>query len=889
MKARDRAFWARLCVLVVIVLVLAALVLSHSWGKDASAAAAVGGALAALGGARHPGRPHSAAGKAARGGRGRRAVHGGAPSDLHPAKISEPLGFPADQAASEAEHQNLRALLSKAIERYISDRGAPIGPLTPSTPPNTGVPAGGWAGADAAVTDVISSFGSMCDVMRGDMFAPNPAWPSAPWNNPAVPGPASRLATWNQHLASLKAALASLDRLLANALGADLLSKALFKLAADELAGANWTPAMGTVAPAMPVPPVPGPVPAISPSWVGMVAAAYTKDGADGAYIKAIRDRLTVALTTYISDGTTTPDLRAGSLFDVASADQAATTAADAFTKLAANYTAGPVTHAHIARANHEWANLRNALQLWADHLNIAGISAGGNQKAYKALVGVIGTNMAVGTAVGARGKIPATSVRGLVGRLKLPPIPALAKQVAGSVVGDVNLFTNAAGGQPGKVKASVVDFSKQLKKLRELYVACRKKAELNWDVLDGLEAQVEANFAALARYYLENIPLSIDRRRGSIALVQGVRDSVEAFCKAVQGDEVFRAAAASQTVADLNALVNVDPRAPRGGFPKTADELRLAGAGIPPADLAPLKARVNDLSNPVNFGAATIRGLGDRVRKLLAAVEYQSPPTGGNVKWHGVRQQFDYLRKGLFINPDLNPLYKVEQDALAVAEACFGFARSLDGRYIAQFEAAKAALTGSLSALDALVANEPLTASPPAIPEVRIRFANAIRRAQNALAAIPALAVPPVGAPAVVAPSRPLMESERLIRLDAPPVDPVIFTPDVDAVSATARTDVVLEATSTAALEDKVGRLPAAGPRLVYGLVVDKPGDMVALYKAVAIALKLKLPEEIARKVADRKRAATGWLYDVVRFESGAYYTRLREYIKPELYAVDA
>lgn len=887
MKARDRAIWALLCVLVVIVLVLAALVLSHSWGKDASTAAAVGGALAALGGARHPGRPHSDAGKAARGGRARRAVHGGAPSDLDPGKITNSLGFPADQAASETEHQTLRVLLSKAIEQYLTDRRSPIGPLAPSAPPDPGVPAGGWAGADAAVTDVISSFGSMCDVMRGDMFAPNPAWPSAPWNNPAVPGPASRFDTWMDHVAVLKTALGNLGLLLVDAPGSDLSSKALFQSAADKLAGANWTSAMGNVVPAMPVPPVPGPAPAIPPSWVGMVAAAYTKDGAGGANIITIRNRLTAALTTYISDGTTTPDLRAGSLFDVASADRAAADAATAFTNLAACYTAGPVTPAHIARANQEWANLRGALQLWAAHVEVAARTVTANSAAYQVLVAAIDTNMAVGTAVGTkRGQIPAASVRGLVEGIPAPPVPALAPRLPGTTVANRRAFAAPADVQPNSVKNSVIAFSAQLGQMRKDYDACRVAAELDWNVLDPLEAKVEADFAALVARYLGQPSFAL--RRDSLALIQAVRASTQAFCAAVQADATFQAAGkqGSATVAALNALINVVAGLPRGALPTAADGLKLANFAEP-AQIALLNPRVPALSNPANFNPVAIRGLGLRVRDLLVAVEYQGP--GNRPAWWGIRRQFEYLRKGRFIDPDPKPLYDVELKALAVAEACLGFAKTLEGLYITAFDLAKADLTRSLNALDALVANEPLTASPPADAKVRVDFAAAIGRARDALAAIPALEAPLIGAPAVVAPSRPLMESERLIRLEVPPVDPVIFTPDVGAVSASSRTDVVLEATSTAALEDKVGRLPAAGPRLVYGLVVDKPGDMVALYKAVAIALKLKLPDEIARKVADRKRAATGWLYDVVRFESGAYYTRLREYIKPELYAVDA
>jgi hypothetical protein len=140
--------------------------------------------------------------------------------------------------------------------------------------------------------------------------------------------------------------------------------------------------------------------------------------------------------------------------------------------------------------------------------------------------------------------------------------------------------------------------------------------------------------------------------------------------------------------------------------------------------------------------------------------------------------------------------------------------------------------------------------------------------------------------APAAAPAAAPLTESQRLIHLASPPVDSVAIVRDPRAAP---KGDVVLEGASADDIERLAGELPAVGPRMVYGLVVDRPGDMVALYKAVAICLKAKLPDELARQVADRKRGATGWLYNVVRFESGAHYLSLREYIKPELYAVDS
>ncbi|NBR87983.1 MAG: hypothetical protein EBT61_21210 [Verrucomicrobia bacterium] len=155
------------------------------------------------------------------------------------------------------------------------------------------------------------------------------------------------------------------------------------------------------------------------------------------------------------------------------------------------------------------------------------------------------------------------------------------------------------------------------------------------------------------------------------------------------------------------------------------------------------------------------------------------------------------------------------------------------------------------------------------------------------ALTAVPAL-TPFVPSPSVGlrGEARPLTESQKLIHYESAPTESVSFASDSDFV-VSAGQKVVLEAKTPEALERMVARLPKHGPSLVFGLVVDRPGDMTALYKAVAIRLNLHLPPEIEGKVADRKNAATGWLYDIVQFESGAYYTRQHDYIKPELYAV--
>jgi len=69
---------------------------------------------------------------------------------------------------------------------------------------------------------------------------------------------------------------------------------------------------------------------------------------------------------------------------------------------------------------------------------------------------------------------------------------------------------------------------------------------------------------------------------------------------------------------------------------------------------------------------------------------------------------------------------------------------------------------------------------------------------------------------------------------------------------------------------------------------VVDKPGDMVALYKAIAINVGLSPPPDIKSKSADRTRGASGWLYEIVRTaDSDIHALRLRTYIKSSEYAV--
>lgn len=159
----------------------------------------------------------------------------------------------------------------------------------------------------------------------------------------------------------------------------------------------------------------------------------------------------------------------------------------------------------------------------------------------------------------------------------------------------------------------------------------------------------------------------------------------------------------------------------------------------------------------------------------------------------------------------------------------------------------------------------------------------------ENAVAAVPQIDPPLLVQPPLLnlpyegAASKPLTTSQRLIHLTS--------TPDIEAhfskeVSPAAHGALVLEAASESELDAKLARAPDVAARL-YGLVVDKPGDLVALYKAVAINIGTRTTAEIKSKRADVANAATGRLYTATRLPTGGYYKQFRDYVKPALYDV--
>ena len=143
----------------------------------------------------------------------------------------------------------------------------------------------------------------------------------------------------------------------------------------------------------------------------------------------------------------------------------------------------------------------------------------------------------------------------------------------------------------------------------------------------------------------------------------------------------------------------------------------------------------------------------------------------------------------------------------------------------------------------------------------------------------------------------RPLLPSERLInyprreysRRGQEGLDKFNIVLDTGEIPPGAHSDYILQASSLDEINNMVRNLTnRPGPRMLYGLVVDHPGDKVALYKAIAIVLNMRPPAAIENQKADRAHAATGFLYSIVRFESGGFYVKSEGLIKPEFYNVN-
>ena len=889
MGGGNRGLWVLLCVLVVVVLVLAAMLLP-GWGSSGRSAAAAPAAVATvLGGA---------ASRLLRSGRKKRTILGGGPDDLDQPNIdlgADGLGFPDIQknpaANVQESHHQARVLLKKAFDQYVLERNdsatgeAKVGPNAPVTPLG-GVPKRGWAQMTNLVNHPLDWFSNMCDIVRGDFNFIGSTYrfsgkilPDYPWNNDFdLDGSGSsgdtRMDRWKD---TLSAIVNELDGYVIPGLVdgfSDLRSKALFQKVSDYMKDSTKILAPNT--------PKLGPPPVIDSTWSGVNDASHPLDT---KFSPQLITSLSTCLNLYIDPSN---DLRDGGKFNVGLADRAVETVIDNTNHiLGLTNTSTKVTLARHHEMLKTVSGMDPALIAWANEIFLAAQdSKSGKTAEYTALFNAIGGDSTTTMIAG--------SLRDLVHTYLNAPkwekpaaIPARTALVASSLSTDYSLT----------VKNKMASFDQQFRELRKAYVKCRVRYELEWVTLDPLYTALERSVDTLTQHY--NNAASWANREQSAKDLLALKSNAKGLDTALNNDPTLSvnltggATSATATsliteIADLQTL---------------ADALLLPTTSNPVSSYAPAvgvpstPTKITDLMDVVQYNISIV-DVGKQVRRVLKTVFHKSK-TG----WEGIRNQYWTLRGGIghpganknnpLVDPASDVYVKVAIAAQTFAQACFDFADKGDPAKIQDAEQAKKELKSELTKLAAEVSNSALLDDAFASAITRKNdFKAAIQRTLTALNAVPELKLPDQGNSASPQVARPLTESQRLIHYKSAPSDSVAFASNTDSVAfasdaVSASQNIVIEAKTSADLENMVAQIPKQGPRLAYGLIVDRPGDMTALYKAVAIRLNLRLPPEFEKKVADRKNAATGWLYDIVRFETGAYYTRMREYIKPELYAV--
>jgi len=438
---------------------------------------------------------------------------------------------------------------------------------------------------------------------------------------------------------------------------------------------------------------------------------------------------------------------------------------------------------------------------------------------------------------------------------------------------------------QPLYINGLVINTSSGLDTLLTNYNQCCASYLLDWVTIGPYIKAVDDAFDVLQDSY-DVTPHSITTARQTAINKKAFIAALTSLQSATRTDLTFAAALLTppNPATDLDALIVL--------LIDNVSKKLLTGATLSLSELtAGMKLRSTKqlmyLSNPSKYPKFYLKDIGGQCQTLIIGTI-----KGGN----SLRNQTQRLRTMFRIDPAdaEKDLSQIESDVETVATICLKCAMTGDPSHIPAGEAAKTVLLKSLADLEAKVLAEPLLedALHGFNAKYKTDFTAAIKKVSDALnAIILKWSVPSGVARGMSAPTRlpPLPDSMRLIHYEHPPTDTLggIFQ-NVSDIPAGLRNDVVIVAQNEKDLDSKANLLPQSGPRLVYGLIVHRPGDMIALYKAIAICLKQALPPEIAAKTANRKTAATGWLYDIVRFESGANYMRQRDYIKPELYAVD-
>ena len=733
----------------------------------------------------------------------------------------------------------------------------------------------------------------MCDVVRGDFNFIGSTYryaskilPDYPWGNDFDLGDGNTITRSQRWEDTLTAILKELKNQLIPALidnnGADLPSRALFEKAYFYMKEKTSLLDPNT--------PKPGPVPATDPSWSSVDPTSHPLDN-------GLSPKLIAGLGHCIDLYTNTTDnLRIGDKFNVDLADRAVKTVIDN-----TNHILGlTINSAKVTLARHHEMLKRvgvvdAALINWAKHIQLAAKDSRRKKALYDTLYAAIG---------GSGKSLVAGSLRKLLeDHINTPywqiptALPAMEPRLlaitdAGKLHGDYHY----------NLRVKIRDLVKKFKAFNAAYVDCRDHYELEWDTLDPLYSAIEIRLDAAVSHY--QTPQSWNNREQSVATLVALEGAYSAFEKALQVDTTFSSANTAGTGSVSAPALDTALKGLKTYIDLVAQNLPTmsietssyapTAVGVPKEPL-----NINDLMDVSKYKTSIV-DVGKQVRRFLQTVFRQKTvaPT-----WLGIRGWYRYLRTGdgpaiqkePVVDPDSDVYVNVAIAAETFAQACFDFANKGDPAKIQVAEQAKKALNIALTAFGAKVSNSLLLSDNHFFADAakwKQEVKDATQRTLSALDAVPELKFADQGNSASPQVARPLTESQRLIHYKSAPSDSVAFASNTDSVAfasdaVSASQNIVIEAKTSADLENMVAQIPKQGPRLAYGLIVDRPGDMTALYKAVAIRLNLRLPPEFEKKVADRKNAATGWLYDIVRFETGAYYTRMREYIKPELYAV--
>jgi hypothetical protein len=855
-----------------------------------------------------------------------RKILGGSPKDFEQEnlKSADSLMFPEDLKPLQDEYHKLRVALTTVRDQYLAARGTDFG-VTPAigydtTPsPNIpGVPKNGWRTTDELLSIIGWRTSCLLDVMRGVDGGEGGTSPSnhggdSPWltdpsftarntySDPTTSN-ASRMAVWHYYK-DYSIVDSLLDELVDNvpvvdasggttAPGSDLPGKAELATFKGLLAALS-SPIIAPTSPA----------PVADPSWATVDPTHLPKEAQEAVYFIKLLDPVIRKYSIGVVDGGgKVITIRSPEYIRVAQVDatvNALIEDTNQILKLSAS--GGKNTFSKVMELYSVRSSIMKHLDLWNGHVyNVVRSTIAppdpGVIPAFRSLAGAIGTSRAASSKT-------ALYTFTVNWRFDAEPFPAIDVRA----VFDATALEKA---HSPPVLNSVVDLSKAVNRAHKAYNTCRSSIMLDFDHCDDLFNNIVAAVIALRTDYEPKTPRSWNTRIQGFQHITALEQAINALIKALKDDHEF-----SRWTADANpALWKPDARALFNSLiwlenPKAMHSLSLVEAAqmlikptcpIPKSTVTmgvPLEPPiVTTLIDPNNYKRTTVV-LGKQVADLLWHIFRD----GSGGAWRGIRTQYKSLRnlyiKGSGGVPPGTPLVdpisgvyvNVADDAVDFAQACFDFADKPTEALIVAGAAAKSQLYANLRLLEQdVLTSVPLDDiyDPTNNPGRKTAFSAAIQRAVVSLNAVPTLSLPDQGASASLLVARPLTESQRLIHYKSAPTESVTFASDSDfAVSAGQK--VVLEAKTPEDLEGMVARLPKHGPSLVFGLVVDRPGDMTALYKAVAIRLDLRLPPEIERKVADRKNAATGWLYNIVQFESGAYYTSQHDYIKPELYAV--